>query len=396
MKTYLTNARLVMRKEIVESAALLIEGGVISAINPLTGPPAQELDLQGALLMPGLIDLHCDQIEKLIEPRAGVHFNFSFALAESDRRNLGCGITTAFESISFAHYELGVRNDDMAKEIVESVHAFRPFALIDHRVHCRYEITNPYGFNHVMDLLDRKQVDLISMMDHTPGQRQFQDARSLEAYLESTYAMSTDQARQIIDAKYANAGGARGRVERLVEKAHEMHVPVASHDDESKEHVDYFRHIGAAMSEFPVSLEAAAAAHAAGLKTIFGSPNVFRGKSQGDGIRAIDAVHQEIIDCLCSDYYPATLLPAIMLIPQLSSWALPQAVCLATTNAAEAAGLTDRGEIAVGKRADLISVTTMFEMPRVSHAWVAGQLAYQAGVRQIVARGVPALVNTKG
>jgi alpha-D-ribose 1-methylphosphonate 5-triphosphate diphosphatase len=262
------------------------------------------------------------------------------------------------------------------------VHAFRSTALIDHRVHCRYEITNPYGLQYLLDLLDRKQVDLISIMDHTPGQRQFRDSRSYEVYLENAYRISTDQARELIRVKQENSPAASDRVERLIARAHRMHVPIASHDDDSKEHVDFFSGHGTVISEFPVSMEAAAAAHAVGMKTVFGSPNILRGKSQGAGIRAIDAVHQDVIDCLCSDYYPATLLAAVMLIPQLSNWDLARAVRLATANPAEAAGLRDRGEIAVGKRADVIAVTTIAGTPQVTHGWVAGHLAYHAGFRR--------------
>jgi alpha-D-ribose 1-methylphosphonate 5-triphosphate diphosphatase len=382
MKTYLTNARVVLRDQVLENAALVIEDEHITAINPLSPCVDRTLDLEGALLMPGMIDLHCDQIEKLIEPRAGVHFDFSFALAESDRRNAGCGITTTFQSVSFAHAELGVRNDAMAKEIVESVQAFRSTALIDHRVHCRYEITDPYGLQYLLDLLGNNQVDLISIMDHTPGRRQYRDSRSYEVYLENAYRMSTDQAREVIRTKQENSLGALDRVEQLIAKAHAMHVPIASHDDDSKEDVDFFSEHGAVISEFPLTLEAATAAHAAGLKTVFGSPNILRGKSQGGGIRAIDAVQQAVIDCLCSDYYPATLLAALMLIPQICDWDLARAVRLATANPAEVAGLHDRGEIAVGKRADVIAVTMIAEAPRVTQVWVAGQLAYQAGFRR--------------
>jgi alpha-D-ribose 1-methylphosphonate 5-triphosphate diphosphatase len=378
MKTYITNARVVLLDQVLENAALVIEDEFITAINPLNPCVDRTLDLDGALLMPGLIDLHCDQIEKLIEPRAGVHFDFSFALAESDRRNASCGITTTFQSVSFAHAELGVRNDAMAKKIVESVHAFRSTALIDHRVHCRYEITDPYGLQYLLDLLDRKQMDLISLMDHTPGRRQYRDSRSYEVYLENAYRISTDQARELIRAKQENSSGALDRVEQLIAKAHTMRVPIASHDDDSKEHVDFLSRHGGAISEFPVTLEAAAAAHAAGLKTVFGSPNVLRGKSQGGGIRAIDAIQQDVVDCLCSDYYPATLLAALILIPRVSNWELSRAVRLATANPAEAAGLHDRGEIAVGKRADVIAVTMIGESPHVSRVWVAGQLAYHA------------------
>jgi alpha-D-ribose 1-methylphosphonate 5-triphosphate diphosphatase len=378
MRTYLTNCRAVLKEELLEDAALVIEDDHIAEINPFNPVVHGTLDLEHALVIPGMIDLHCDQIEKLVAPRAGVYLDAGLALAESDRRNVACGITTTFQSISFAHDELGIRNDEIAKDLVESVRVFREEALIDHRVHCRYEITDFYGLDMLLGLIDRGLVDLVSLMDHTPGRRQFRDNRSYEIYVENAYSISTEKARELIKAKAKNFPGALGRMETLIAKARKLNVPIASHDDDSTEQVEYIRGRGASICEFPVTLEAASAAHQGGLKTVFGSPNIVRGKSQNGSLRAIDAVQHDVIDCLCSDYYPATLLPAVMRITELAGWCLPKAVRLTTANPAEAAGLRDRGEIASGKRADIIVVCIKDGRPQITHSWVAGRLAYHA------------------
>lgn len=376
-KKYLTNARIILEDEILNDGSLLIEDGKISAINPDPVANAEEIDLAGRLLMPGMIDLHCDALEKEVEPRPGVHFPLDFACAQADKRNACAGITTVYHSLSFANEELGVRNNQFAAEIARAVHEWHPHGLVDNRVHCRYEITDETGVPILKELLSERSMHLISMMDHTPGQGQFKNMAAYRDYLTRTYKKTAEEVDAIVERKIESASGAYDRMQELAQAAHAAGISVASHDDDSAERVATMHSIGADISEFPITLEAAKAAKEVGMSTIFGAPNILRGKSQSGSMKAIEAIHEGVADCLCADYTPASLIVAVMRIPELSDLDLPAAVRLVTSNPAKAAKLHDRGSIAVGKRADLIAIGEPGGLPQVSDVWVNGHSAYR-------------------
>lgn len=378
MKTYLTNARIILDDKIIENGSLLIEDGLIGAINPELVNVANTIDLQGKTLMPGMVDLHCDALEKEVEPRPNVHFPLDFACAQADKRNAAAGITTVYHALSFAHEELGVRNNNFAADVARAVHAWQPHALVDNRVHCRYEITDETGLPILKQLLNEDSMHMISMMDHTPGQGQFKDMAAYRDYLTRNYRKTADEVQVIVERKEAAAAGAYARMQELAMAAHSAGISVASHDDDCAERIDTMTGIGADISEFPITLEAAQAAKAAGMSTIFGAPNILRGKSQSGSMKAIEAIHEGVADCLCADYSPASLIVAIYRIPELSDLDLPAAIRLVTSNPAKAAGLTDRGEIAVGKRADLIAVDLPGGLPQVATVWSNGKQVYGA------------------
>ena len=378
MKTYLINARIVLKDTIIEDGSVLIANGKITSINPDSVVADEVIDLQGKTLMPGMIDLHCDALEKEVEPRPNVHFPLDFACAQADKRNAAAGITTVYHALSFAHDELGVRNNDFAADIVRAVGDWRPHGLIDNRVHCRYEITDETGAPVLKKLIEDDAMHLISMMDHTPGQGQFKDMAAYRDYLTQNYKKTADEVNIIVDRKLEAASGAFMRMEELAYAAHSAGISIASHDDDSIERVETMNKIGADISEFPITLEAAQAAKKSGMSTIFGAPNILRGKSQSGSMKAIEAIHEGVADCLCADYSPASLIVAIFKIPELSELDLPAAVRLVTSNPAKAARLDDRGEIAVGKRADLIVIDTPAGLPQVSQVWSNGTSVYQA------------------
>ncbi|WP_427184740.1 alpha-D-ribose 1-methylphosphonate 5-triphosphate diphosphatase [Bordetella bronchialis] len=377
--TLLTHARIVLADDVLDGASLLLEDDRIAAVDPVNARADHVVDLRGHTLMPGLIDLHCDAIEKEAEPRARVLFPLEFAVAQIDRRNAAAGITTPYHAVSFANREWGVRNNDTAAEVIRSLHAFRPHSLVDNRVHCRYEVTDPYAVPVLTALMDEGMVQLLSVMDHSPGQGQF---KTLDAYLEymmGNHGMSREQAEEAARAKTVAQEGAVGRVEHLLERARRHGIPTASHDDDSVHRIAAMRALGVAMSEFPITLDTAKAAVSCGLPTILGAPNVLRGQSQSGSIRAIDAIRAGVASCLCSDYQPSTLIAAAFVAARQASLPLPQAVALVSANPAQAAGLTDRGRIQAGLRADLTAVAMVGGQPLVSHTWSAGRLVFSAG-----------------
>lgn len=376
MQTYMTNARIVLADTIIENGSLLIEDGYITQIDPESVCNAKTINLQGKLLMPGMVDLHCDALEKEVEPRPNVHFPLDFACAQADKRNAAAGITTVYHALSFAHEELGVRNNEMAAEVARAVNRWQPHALVDNRVHCRYEITDETGLPILKQLLNEDAMHMISMMDHTPGQGQFKDLSAYHDYLTRTYKKTADEINDIIERKIAAASDAYFRMEDLALAAHAANISVASHDDDSAERIETMREVKADISEFPITPEAARAAKDAGMWTIFGAPNILRGKSQSGSMKAIEAIHAGLADCLCADYAPASLLVAVFRIPELSDLDLTAAIRLVTLNPARAAKLDDRGEIAVGKRADLIAVSEPGGLPQVTDVWSGGDKVY--------------------
>lgn len=374
--TYLTHATVVLPDRVLHDSAVLIDDGRIAAIEPNGAEADRVIDLQGLTLLPGLIDLHCDAIEKEAEPRSRVLFPLDFAVAQVDRRNAAAGITTPYHALSFANNEWGVRNNKTAAEVVRTVRAFRQHSLVDNRVHCRYEVTDATSVDVLRMLMDEGAVDLLSVMDHSPGQGQFKTLESYLQYMMGNHAMSREQAEEAAQAKNRAKDGAVSRVEMLLSHAQALGIPTASHDDDSIQRIATMRRLGVAMSEFPITLDTARAAVSCGLPTILGAPNVLRGQSQSGSMRAIDAIRAGVASCLCSDYQPSTLIAAAFAVAAQTDLNLSQAIALVAANPADACGLSDRGRIAVGLRADLVAVAQVGALPLISHTWSAGRLVF--------------------
>lgn len=354
MRRLITRIDLCLPDEMVHDGSLLVEDDRILAICPVAPAFHRELDGGGALCLPGLIDLHCDALEKEVEPRPRVAFDHAFALANSDRRNLNAGITTVYHAISFAGGEWGVRDPQVASAVVREVRSFR--GLIEHRVHARFEVTDDGSMEPLAALLAEGVVDLLSFMDHSPGQGQFSELAAYVAYMTRTYHVSEPEATRIGAGKVESRRLAPERMERLAALAREHGVALASHDDDTAEKVAAMARLGVTISEFPIGLAAAQAAVAAGMVTLFGAPNVQRGRSSGGNVRALDVIMAGACTGLCADYHPPSLLAAVLRLPEISPLSLPDAVRLASLGPARAAGLGDRGGIANGQRADLVLV----------------------------------------
>ncbi|WP_186426370.1 alpha-D-ribose 1-methylphosphonate 5-triphosphate diphosphatase [Cupriavidus metallidurans] len=378
--TYLTHATLVLPDRVLHDSAMLIADGQIAAIEPASAPAdAEVIDLRGHTVMPGLIDVHCDAIEKEAEPRANVLFPLDFAVAQVDRRNAAAGITTPYHALSFASNQFGVRNNETAATLVRTVAAYRAHSLVDNRIHCRYEVTDNAAVPVLEMLMAEGVVDLLSVMDHSPGQGQFKTLDAYLSYMMGNHGMSREEAADAAAKKSAELAGATERVNRLVSKAHELGIPTASHDDDSPQRIAAMHALGVRMSEFPINVETARAASAHALPTILGAPNVLRGKSQSGSMRAIDAIHAGVGHILCSDYQPSTLIAAAFAASRLADLPLDRALALVTSNPADACLLDDRGRLAPGKRADVIAVGSVAGQPMVTHTWSAGRLVFAAG-----------------
>ena len=367
------NARVVLGDEMIEGS-ILIRDGVIAAIE--SGSAQSGEDFGGDYLIPGLVELHTDHLETHYRPRPGVFWDALSALHAHDVQIAGSGITTVFDAV-----RIGSDPDlpDMGQHVEALTGAIDSgraggWLRAEHFVHLRCELPTRDVIEQFEAHAAHPHTRLASIMDHTPGQRQF---RSMEAYrLFYKDKMGRNQAEldAYLDARQAEHDrySAPNRA-HLVARARELHLPLASHDDTTLAHIEEGVSDGVAISEFPTTLEAAAAAHDAGLAILMGAPNVVRGRSHSGNISATDLVKAGLLDILSSDYVPFALLQAAFVLPQrVDGLALPQALATVTKNPAKAAGLDDRGEIAIGTRADLVRGQVVGERPIVRSVWREG------------------------
>ncbi len=363
---WLSDFRVVLPDRVLEHGSVRIADGLIAEIveGRVSDAAVEGNDLT---LIPGLIDLHGDMLEREIEPRPGAPFPTDLALFELDKRLAACGITTAFTALSFAwNDEDEKRSDKQTRLIIETVNTLRDVLLVDTYVHGRFEVTNIGVGPLLTEMLDAGKIQFVSIMDHTPGQGQYKDVKQYVNFiikwlgvtaddLDPEFLMERIQARI---AKQQTREWSWDIVRDAVQIAHKRGFAVASHDDDTAAKVDRLAELGVTISEFPVTLEAAEHAKAHGMFIVMGAPNALRGYSHSGNLSTLDAVRAGLVDILAVDYYPATSLHAPFDIADKGILPLHEAIKLVTANPAKALNFTDRGQIAVGLRADLAVVET--------------------------------------
>ena len=373
----LFNARVVL-------ADRVIEGGWVAAMNGLIveigegRPPEAGKDLRGDLLLPGLVELHTDHLEAHYMPRPKVHWDPVAAVVSYDGQLATCGITTVLDSLRVWREEEVSEIDGQADVLAAAIATARDAELlrIDHFLHLRCELPMPDTVEEARGLIGRPDVRLVSLMDHTPGQRQFRDESKMRIYYRGKKGGMTDAELDVLFAKRIEqqAAYAEANHRGIVDLAHTHGTPLASHDDTTPEHVAEALRDGVAIAEFPTTIEAAQALHASGIRVLMGAPNLVRGGSHAGNVATAELARIGALDVLSSDYVPASLLMAALCMPKaVPEVALPAAVRTVTKNPAEAVGLADRGEIAVGKRADLIRVHVAGDVPAVRSVWRGGR-----------------------
>lgn len=358
---WLNNLKIYTPRRCIESGCVWISDGRIADV--VAGPAREAgINCRGLAVMPGIIDLHGDMLEREIEPRPGVHLPHDLGVHELDKRLASSGVTTAFAAISFAwHARDTFRTEDRARELIGAVNGMRHDLLTDLRVHSRFEITNPDAGDVLLELLDEKQVQLISIMDHTPGQGQYRD---IERYIKFAtewrrkkmgMEITEDEVRENVKEAQQRPK-AWDAVRRISEVIKGTDVPLASHDDDTKEKVAMVAELGATVSEFPVSREAALAARERNMATVMGAPNALRGSSHSGNLSARAAIEEGLVDILAADYYPSAMLQAIYGLEKLGILPVREGFKLISENPAKVVGLVDRGRIEPGCRADLTVV----------------------------------------
>jgi alpha-D-ribose 1-methylphosphonate 5-triphosphate diphosphatase len=368
------NARVVTATEVLHGSVQVV-GDRIGAVDSGNTGVAAGLDLNGDLLIPGLIELHTDNFERHLEPRPNVRWPEMPALLGHDAEVIAAGITTVFDALGVGDSDLtGVRGQDMGKALAAIDQAYAEDLLrAEHRLHVRCEVPAPNTVELFEPFMEHPRVGLISLMDHTPGQRQWTDIEHARVYYTGKKGWSEAKfERTVSEAATLQERHAKPNRRYFIQYARERHIPLASHDDTLPEHVAEAHVAGMAISEFPTSATAAREAHRLGLAVIMGAPNLVRGGSHSGNVATMDIARARLLDALSSDYVPASLLLAASMLTEDAGFRLPEAIATVSRNPARSAGLEDRGEIAPGLRADLVQVRIAAGRPIVRGVWRGG------------------------
>lgn len=360
---------------------VVVEDGAIVGIVP-AGEGAEGrgtiVDARGAWVLPGLIDVHCDAIEKEVEPRPNTLFPMDMAFLNFERKLAGHGITTMLHSLSLG-VGLSLRGEHLVSRMIELIVSFRNEApLIRHGVHLRYEVSHLTGFALAERCIEEGLIDYLSLMDHAPGIGQYHRPGAFERYVMKNQGVSADEVKAIVD----ELQGRRAlvdwdRLRALTGAARSRGIAVASHDDDTAAAVDHSRSFGATVSEFPLNLATTEYATARGMDVCVGAPNIVRGGSHDGNLKAVDAVKGGSANMLCSDYHPASLLHAIFAL-EAEGVPLADAVAMATLAPARMLGRDgELGSIEAGKRADLIVVRKTRGVPLVTDTLVNGTVVHR-------------------
>lgn len=388
MKEYsdfqIINARAVTPRGIVDNAAIAVRKGVVAALgqsSDIKRPDLPVVDAAGAWLIPGFIDLHSDAIEKEIETRPGSCLPVEMAVAELDKKLAAAGVTTIFHSISFAEKEYAIlRTGDMAETIIRQIQAMREQLSVKTRIHLRYEITNTESLPIITDFISGRHVDLVSIMDHTPGQGQFKTSEEFKKYYSAHFSRDEQDVMEIMEERRVIRESVGLKNARYVaELCARSGIPLASHDDDCREKIDFIASLGAVVSEFPINMEAMRLSRRRGLMVAVGSPNIIRGESHNNNLSAMDIIRQKGADIVCSDYVPSTLLHALFKIHEQCPMPLSDAVRMFSTNPAKAVNMNDRtGKVEPGLDADLLLVDSTLSYPRIIKTYVKGREAFSS------------------
>lgn len=374
-ETVLANARIVTGESVV-LGSMAIRGGLIAAVDSGTGSAAGAVDLDGDWLLPGLVELHTDNLERLFSPRPGVRWPADAAMLTHDAQVAAAGITTVCDAVCVGfHGGKSERLDylNLSIDVLRRARAARALKA-EHFLHLRLEIADPHMLELFEPLMAEPTLRVVSLMDHTPGQRQWQDIDQFRSFtlgrdIKTEAEFQALLARRVRE-QAENAQHQRAEVLRLLAG----HAAVrASHDDATPEHVAEAVACGCAIAEFPTSVAAAEAARAAGMAIVMGAPNLIIGGSHSGNVSAAELAGRGLLDVFSSDYVPASLLHSAFLLREGFGIAMPEAIAPITACPADLLGLADRGRIAPGLRADLVRVREVGTTPTVVAVWREGQ-----------------------
>jgi alpha-D-ribose 1-methylphosphonate 5-triphosphate diphosphatase len=367
----LSNAQIVLPDSVLQGS-LTIENGRITAIGDA---PAGE-NMEGDFLIPGIIDLHTDNLERQVLPRSNARWPSRSAMLAHDAQCAAAGITTVFDALCLGDIGFEKARNETFKDGYADLRELTDAGMLktDHFLHLRCELPAPEMPELLQIALDDELVRLVSIMDHSPGiGGQYAD---LERYrkMRQREGFSPSEVEEVVTRLQTNHHTYhRPNRDFVLEAVRRRGIPVASHDDRTEEEVARNHDDGIAISEFPVSLEAARAARRLNMQTIAGAPNIVRGGSHSGNVAVTDLIRAGVLDALASDYVPAAMLEAAFCAVAQGLLDLPQAIALVTSGPADIAKLADRGRIAAGLRADLVQVRLFNGTPVIRAVWHQGK-----------------------
>jgi alpha-D-ribose 1-methylphosphonate 5-triphosphate diphosphatase len=378
-ETVLTNAKLVLENEVV-TGTLSFDADGIRAVDHGRSSLPGAIDCAGEMVVPGLVEMHTDNLEKHLVPRPKVRWPNPLAAAlANDAQMAASGITTVFDAVCAGTYEnsVGQRKEIFAEEIDAIQHGSdEGLFRINHFLHLRCELTDPDLPALVEAQVGKTILRLVSLMDHTPGHRQWRNIDDLRNYMTGTGRKIAEIDAAIAERSERGLRSVGRNWPVIVEMFRGSGIVLASHDDTTEGHVEEAAASGCTISEFPTTREAALKAKEMGLKTIGGAPNIVRGGSHTGGVAMRDLIADGVLDGLSSDYVPASLLQAVLLLAREPGLSLDKAFALITFHVADMVGLTDRGRIAPGRRADLIRLRFVGDTPVVRRVWCGGAVVF--------------------
>lgn len=388
MKIY--QAKIVTPYQVINNGTIEIEHDRI--VNIIDGSPdtinQDDINADGKWVLPGLVDSHSDAIEMELEPRPSSNFPMGISFFELEKKLVGEGITTIYHSLSLLeeNAKKKIRQNQTVFNVVEDIKRFSYGRhLIRHKTHLRYEITNISAVSRVKELIQEGKIDQLSFMDHSPGQGQFRDIEVHKRLLMQHRHLSEEEANLLIAESRLQQKLDPMIIQELANLAKDSHVPIASHDDDTVDKLALVKEWKATISEFPIELEVARQAKEMGLYVVMGAPNALLGKSHSNNVSAMEAINEGLVDILCSDYYPSSLLHAAF---KLYEEGLPMnmACNMVSLNPAQALKINDEvGSLEVGKKADLLLISEDDCRPILETVMVNGQIVCQMNYQQPIA-----------
>jgi len=375
-ETILANATLVLPTETLRGQIRMIDGR-IADIAPGSDVPAGAMDCAGDLVMPGLIELHTDNLERHIEPRPKVDWPHASAILAHDAELASVGITTVFDALRVGSVVSNAKANygEYARVLADEILGLRAdgFLRISHFLHLRAEVCSETLIDELAKFGPDDRIGIVSLMDHTPGERQFRDLSQLRKYVIGKHGISEAEFEDHVASQ-------RAMTERLgpaheaaaVDAARRYGAVLASHDDTEVDHVARSARHGAHFAEFPTTVAAAQACRDHGIKVMMGAPNLIRGGSHSGNVAAEELARGDLLDIVSSDYVPSSLLSAALMLGDL--WGdMARGIATVTAAPADAAGLPDRGHLVPGARADVIRVARLGSAGAVRGVWVQGR-----------------------
>jgi alpha-D-ribose 1-methylphosphonate 5-triphosphate diphosphatase len=369
----LNNAMIIKKDEIVHGHIRIKDNKIVDISSGLSNNKGS-IDCEKDYISPGLVELHTDNLERHMTPRPKVSFPIENAILSHDRELASVGITTVFDALRVGSIEKTGKYKKYAKNCSDIISSFKKDNIlkIDHKIHLRAETCSENLIDELDEYNQTHDVKLISIMDHTPGQRQFRVIDKYKEYLSIKYGMTENEMEIHFEhLKNLQKKNSKRHIDKILEFKSSYDCILASHDDTTENDVHNSNKYGVKLAEFPTTLEAAKTSKDYNIKVMMGSPNLLRGGSHSGNISAKELLENNCLDILSSDYIPSSLIVSVI------KWGLeidnlPKTFAAASLVPSIATNLNDRGSIDNNKRADLVRFKIYQNLPVIKNVWSNG------------------------